>query len=272
MGVPGEASVAGRTPAGWGLVMRAGWMASGVLVGLALAAAGMAAPPVERGTVLPDFTGTDVLSGEAVSLADYRGKVVLVDFWATWCTWCKVEMPYLIEARTQFADQGFEIIGVSLDKGRASSAAVQRFLRSKEASWPNIYEQGHSIASEFQVGRIPQCFLLDREGKVIATGLRREALVNAVQKAVTGKVRTEAPAPWARDGLEELEGERARVASRWLRIARGMAANGNYRLAQKYYGRVVVMFPRSRHAALAEQALSYLPDRAEAVSSKADAG
>src|SRR3974390_64998 len=88
------------------------------LLGLYLASR-RAAPklqPPASGNAAPDFTVTD-LTGKKLSLADYRGKVVLLDFWATWCTPCRAEIPHFVKFQEKYRDQGLQVIGISMDDG-----------------------------------------------------------------------------------------------------------------------------------------------------------
>lgn len=138
----------------------------------------------EIGQAAPDFTalGPD---GKEVKLSDYKGKVVLLDFWATWCAPCIQELPNVIDTYEKYKDDGFEIIGISLDDEKE---ALTSFLAERDAmTWPQVFD-GKGWESEvgalYGVEAIPATFLLDREGKIIAMSLRGEALGEAVGKAL----------------------------------------------------------------------------------------
>jgi peroxiredoxin len=118
------------------------------------------------------------LDGKEISLSDYRGKVVLIDFWATWCKPCRNEMPNVMELYEEFSDDGFVIIGVSLDRTRE---ALVSYIEEKDIEWPQIYDgQGGRIATSYAVSAIPATFLLNRKGEILHRDLRGKALEEAV--------------------------------------------------------------------------------------------
>lgn len=132
-----------------------------------------------KGSVAPDFTQKSP-EGEDVSLSDFRGKVVLIDFWASWCGPCRRENPKVVKLYEEYKDQGFEILGVSLDRKK------DRWLKAIEADglvWPHVSDlKGwqNEVAQLYGVGSIPHTVLLDREGKIVAQKLRGPALEQKV--------------------------------------------------------------------------------------------
>lgn len=124
----------------------------------------------------PDFLARDFETGFSFSLKDYRGKVVLIDFWATWCGPCIQEMPHVIRAYQKYHDKGFEIIGISLDTDKSK---LRDFLRANEIEWRQAYD-GKSwkgeIVQQYGVSGIPATFLVDEEGNLIGANLRGSAL------------------------------------------------------------------------------------------------
>jgi len=133
------------------------------------------------GAQLPDFDEKDI-EGKPLSIAKFKGKIVLVDFWATWCGPCVAELPNVLEAYKKYHDKGFEIIGVSLDK---EEAVFKAFIAEKGMTWSHYFDGlgwNSKLGKKYGIESIPTTFLLDREGKVIAKGLRGPALLAELEK------------------------------------------------------------------------------------------
>jgi thiol-disulfide isomerase/thioredoxin len=133
------------------------------------------------GSVFPTFAETD-LAGQPLDLAAYRGKVVLIDFWATWCGPCVAELPNVIAAYEKYHGQGFEIIGISLDKDREKLAS---FLQEKKMTWRQYFDGlgwQNKVSTRYSIDSIPATFLLDGEGKIVAKDLRGDALDKKLAK------------------------------------------------------------------------------------------
>ena len=135
------------------------------------------------GAKFPDFNEKDV-AGKPLSIASYKGKVMLVDFWATWCGPCRTELPNVIATYKKYHDQGFEIIGVSLDQDQAK---LTGFTKSMNMTWPQFFDgQGwqNKLAVKYGIESIPATYLLDGNGKIIGRDLRGDELTQAVAKAL----------------------------------------------------------------------------------------
>jgi cytochrome c biogenesis protein CcmG/thiol:disulfide interchange protein DsbE len=114
----------------------------------------------------PDFSLKDP-DGKVVRLADYRGKVVLLNFWATWCGPCKIEMPWFIEFERRYKDRGFAVIGVSMDE--EGWPVVKPFITNMAVNYRVV--QGDDTTAELYGGveALPTSFLIDREGRIAQT-------------------------------------------------------------------------------------------------------
>ncbi len=113
-----------------------------------------------------DFTLTD-LQGKSWSLKGLRGKVVLVNFWATWCQPCRREMPDLEALYKRFKDQGFVILGISDEE----SAKVKELLAEQKVSYPVLLDPGRKVNELFRIEGIPKNFVYDRHGKLVAQSI-----------------------------------------------------------------------------------------------------
>lgn len=137
------------------------------------------------------FEGIDLmtLNGKTENIANYigKGKVVLIDFWATWCGPCRKEMPNIVSLYNKYKDRGFEIIGISLDNDEDS---WKNGVANLNMTWPQFSDLGGwkgKAATSYQINRIPQTFLLDRDGTIVAVDLREESLENKIEELLKGK-------------------------------------------------------------------------------------
>ena len=126
-----------------------------------------------------DFQVTDS-KGQEVSLKKFRGQVVLLDFWATWCVPCIAEMPHLKEIYDKYKDQNFEIVGISLDQ---TQTALDSYIEEQNITWTQFLDSG-AVAKMYNVTSIPATFLIDGEGIVREVELRGSALEEAVAELV----------------------------------------------------------------------------------------
>ena len=145
-----------------------GAVAAGLL--LALGGCNEASIGVRTGQQAPDFQGEDA-SGVPIKLSSYRGKVVLLDFWATWCGPCRKMIPHELELAKRYAGRPFAIVGVSADSSRE---ALREFLAEQKLPWPNVFDGSSGpIARAWRVEAFPTFVLIDQDGIV------RKAFVGA---------------------------------------------------------------------------------------------
>ncbi len=116
-------------------------------------------------------------SGNIASLRDHKGKVVLINFWATWCVPCRKEIPELIEINDEIDGQQFFMIGVSVDTGNDSVAKVNRFIDQQKIDYLNILDDGRLVNKFGSIRAVPTTILLNKEGKVaeVIVGVRSKA-------------------------------------------------------------------------------------------------
>jgi cytochrome c biogenesis protein CcmG/thiol:disulfide interchange protein DsbE len=122
--------------------------------------------PVEVGATAPDFHAVDLASGDSVTLHQhYKGKVTLVNIWATWCVPCRVEMPAMEQLYTALAPRGFAIAAVSIDEG--SPEDVRSFGRELKLTFDLLQDRSTRIQQTYQTTGVPESFLLDRNGVIV---------------------------------------------------------------------------------------------------------
>ncbi|SFO22751.1 Peroxiredoxin [Chitinophaga sp. YR627] len=129
------------------------------------------------GAEAPLFTQNDTL-GKPVNLKDFRGKYVLVDFWASWCRPCRMENPYVVAAFNNHKDKAFTIVSVSLDQPTGHDAWINA-IHKDGLTWTHVSDLkfwDNDVAKQYGVKSVPQNFLLDPQGKIIAKNLRGEEL------------------------------------------------------------------------------------------------
>ena len=140
------------------------------------------------GEVLPDFSAT-ALDGKPISLQQYRGKVILLDFWGIWCSFCLAEMPNVKRVYDTYKDQGFDIIGVNLD---TDERRLRNYLEENDIRWRQIFsgqKWKSPLVQQYYIRSIPAPWLIDRDGTLIsreARGVKLEQLVVEALKDKTG--------------------------------------------------------------------------------------
>jgi peroxiredoxin len=140
----------------------------------------------------PEFELKDA-SGKVVKLSDYKGKVVLLDFWATWCGPCNIEIPWFTEFERKYKDRGFEVLGVSMDDD--GWKAVNPFLAAKKINYRIVLGNDQTGELYGGVEALPTTFVIDRDGKIASThvGLTsRKDFEDAIEKLLEPKNDVEA--------------------------------------------------------------------------------
>lgn len=137
------------------------------------------------GQKFTDFT-MQTPDGKEIKLSDYvgKGKVVLVDFWASWCGPCRREMPNLVEIYKKYKSQGFEIVGVSLDR---DAEAWKKGIEQLHITWPQMSDLKYwdcEGARLYAVSSIPHTVLIDGEGTILARGLHGEELQEKIAESL----------------------------------------------------------------------------------------
>jgi peroxiredoxin len=142
--------------------------------------------PDLRGKRAPEFSLRSV-DGKKVSLSDYKGKAVLINFWATWCAPCKIEMPWLVSLRTQYAPQGFEILGVNADDAGTPRSKLAKFGQEQGLNYPLLVGDDAMSRKYGGVEFLPTSYFVGRDGKIVAetAGLVSKSEVEAsIKKAL----------------------------------------------------------------------------------------
>jgi thiol-disulfide isomerase/thioredoxin len=141
-----------------------------------------------RGLPAPDFELTS-LDGKVVKLSDFRGKAVLLNFWATWCSPCKIEMPWFVELQKKYGNDGLVVVGIAMDDTDAPKIA--QFTSEMGVNYPVLLGTDKISEDYGNVQYLPTSFYIDREGKLIGKGtglLGREEIEQNVQRALAAHV------------------------------------------------------------------------------------
>ena len=137
-----------------------------------------------RGQTAPEFQ-LQTLDGKSMKLSDFRGKAVLLNFWATWCGPCKIEMPWFVELQKQYGPQGLQIVGVAMDD--SSTEDIAKFGKEMGVNYPILLGKEAVGESYGGVGVLPTTFFIDRDGKFVGRefGLQsRSVFVDHIKEAL----------------------------------------------------------------------------------------
>jgi peroxiredoxin len=143
---------------------------------------------VNVGSVAPEFTQADT-SGNLVSLKDFKGKYLLIDFWASWCGPCREESPNLVKAFHTYKNSNFSIVSISLDKASARKAWLKAIIKDG-LLWTQLSDLkgwDNEAAKLYSVSSVPKSFLISPEGKIVAKDLRGEALNKKLEELLSKK-------------------------------------------------------------------------------------
>ena len=119
---------------------------------------------LSAGAPAPDWELTG-LDGKTVKFSDFRGKIVILDFWATWCMPCRLEIPHFVELQKQYGDRGLAIIGVSLDE--QGPEVVKKFVKQFQMTYPVVIGNEKIVAAYGDVEGIPTTFVIGRDGRIV---------------------------------------------------------------------------------------------------------
>lgn len=118
-------------------------------------------------------------SGETINLDSFKGKYVMIDFWASWCRPCRMENPNVLKAYNKYKTKGFEVYGISIDR---DAEAWKGAIAQDHISWTQVLDADGKVANQYGVEGIPFTLLLDKEGKIIAKNLRGDALEKKLEE------------------------------------------------------------------------------------------
>lgn len=171
--------------------MRRTLIASGLffLVACAKSDAPVASGKIEVGEVAPAYAAT-TMAGDSVSIAALRGKVVLLNVWATWCGPCRKEIPELRALHTTYKDRGLELIGVSVDT-EGTDETIEEFLKEFKMDYPIWRDPNEAVSATFRMAGVPATFLIDRRGVIRWKAIGAvepgdSTLTAAIEKAISG--------------------------------------------------------------------------------------
>ncbi|MEX2282279.1 MAG: TlpA disulfide reductase family protein [Gemmatimonadota bacterium] len=148
------------------------------------------AAAVQVGKPAPAYAAV-TLAGDSVSLAGQRGRVVLLNVWATWCHPCRAEIPELREVHAKYKDRGFEVLGVSIDAD-GSEESLAEFMSEFEMAYPVWLDPGERVSARFRTIGVPETFLIDKAGvlrwrKIGPIQPNDSSLTNAIERALAAK-------------------------------------------------------------------------------------
>jgi peroxiredoxin len=132
------------------------------------------------GTIAPEITLPDA-KDSVVNLSSFKGKVVLIDFWASWCMPCRASIPGVVRLYNKYKDKGFVVLGVSIDRRKSDWLGAVKKDKITYQQVNDITGWNSKVAEAYNVNEIPATFLLDKNGKIVAVDAEGKALENKVK-------------------------------------------------------------------------------------------
>ena len=170
------------------MASRGQWIAVGVVlgvIGFGIGAALLLTPEITRiepGTRAPDYTITNVRTGDSVSVREYRGRVILLNLWATWCPPCEQEMPSMERLYQEMGPQGLEVVAISIDQ--LAPDAVRQWTEERGLSFTVLHDRTGRIQQVYQTTGMPESFVVDREGVIVKKVIGATEWDHPAQKAL----------------------------------------------------------------------------------------
>jgi cytochrome c biogenesis protein CcmG, thiol:disulfide interchange protein DsbE len=170
------------------MASRGQWIAVGVVlgvIGFGIGAALLLTPEITRiqpGTRAPDYRVLNVVTGDSVSVRDYRGRVVLLNLWATWCPPCEQEMPSMERLHREMGPQGLEVVAVSIDQ--LAPDAVRQWAEERGLSFTVLHDRPGRIQQVYQTTGMPESFVVDRNGVIVKKVIGATEWDHPAQKAL----------------------------------------------------------------------------------------
>jgi peroxiredoxin len=170
------------------MASRGQWIAVGVVlgvIGFGIGAALLLTPEITRiepGTRAPDYTVANVRTGDSVSVRGYRGRVILLNLWATWCPPCEQEMPSMERLYQEMGPQGLEVVAISIDQ--ITPDAVRQWAEERGLSFTVLHDRTGRIQQVYQTTGMPESFVIDREGVIVKKVIGATEWDHPAQKAL----------------------------------------------------------------------------------------
>jgi peroxiredoxin len=153
------------------MASRGQWIAVSVVlgvIGFGVGAALLLTPEITRiepGARAPDYQAENVVTGDSVSMRDYRGDVVLLNLWATWCPPCEQEMPSIERLHEELGPQGLKVIAISIDQ--LDSSDIRKWVEERGLTFTVLHDRSGRIQQVYQTTGMPESFVVDREGVIV---------------------------------------------------------------------------------------------------------